>query len=151
MIRLSSVLPYAMDEAILCKLGKVAIETNDGTCILLDDEDIRVWLRECQLSLYAYLLGGKDINLLGFQTAMEKSWNCDQISIKKLSNDLLHIFIQSAEMVEFVLNLGSWNFEHSLILLRPWTETFNRSALALKMESFSMLACLYFATPWTWE
>lgn len=138
MIRLSSVLPHAMDEVILRKLGKVAIGTNDGTCISLDYEDIHEGLRECQLSVYAYLLGGKDINLLGFQTAMAKSWNCDQISIQQLSNDLLHIFFRSAEMVEFVLNSGSWNFEHSLVLLRPWTETFDRSTLALKMEIFWM-------------
>lgn len=70
-----------MDENILQKLGKVAIKADDSLCVPLDDEDIRVGIRECTSSVILCMFDEVDVNLTGLKMVLQKPWNCDNISI----------------------------------------------------------------------
>lgn len=58
---------------------------------------------------------------------------------KRLMNLFYQVFFGKQETVDFVLTNGPWNFENSLVLVRPFTIVSNRGSIYLTKEYFWLL------------
>lgn len=128
-----------MDESILQRLNNVDLQADEVACVVLDNQDIDEGLKEADLSVWVHLPGGKQLNLEGFKVAMGKAWQCGSFSIQKIDDRFYQVFFGTQETVDFVLNQGPWNFENSLVMVRPFHLGSGREDLDLSKEYFWML------------
>lgn len=97
-----------MDENIFQKVGKVAIKADDSLCVPLDDEDIRVGIRECTSSVILCMFDEVDVNLTGLKMVLQKTWNCDNISFQQLDDHKFQAFFRQRRLYNsrWIMDLG---------------------------------------------